>query len=477
MRRDRQIMGWLVVAAAVAFVVVYGRLSLSRHARFGTQVFDFGIFDQGLWLLSRFEEPFVTLRGLHLFADHSSYILVLLAPLYWIWADARLLLVFTVTVVAAGGPMLYFAALRERVRPLLAAAVAIAYLLHPAAGWNAWDNFHPEVMALPLLLGAYLLCHRSRVWWAVALLGVALLVKEDAALVVAPLGAYLAWRWRRPAAGITVVGMSVAMFLLNFLVLLPRFSPTGELLYVGRYAQFGDSMGGALWGMISRPDLVAGELATWDRAGYLAGMLLPLGLSLLAPEVLAVAAPITLANLLSRHGYQHEIQYHYTVYLLAVVAMAAVVGARRVQERVPQSGRGALAGGVVLTGLLGSLITGPWTIGGRFDPWVGASHQPEVVAAALDAIPDGVPVAADWFLAVHLAHREDVYMFPNPFLEMNWAASGVPLPSSDQVQWVAVLPGVANGSEQVGSAVAAVRRSGEFEVVADTESLLLLRRK
>ncbi len=137
---------------------------------------------------------------------------------------------FTVAVVAAGGPLLYVAALRERVQPLLAGAVAIGYLLHPAAGWNAWDNFHPEVMAIPLLLGAYLLYQRSRVWWAVALLVVALLVKEDAALVVAPLGAYLAWRWRRPAAGIAVVGMSAAVFLLNFLVLLPRFSPTGELL-------------------------------------------------------------------------------------------------------------------------------------------------------------------------------------------------------------------------------------------------------
>src|SRR4029450_4605686 len=47
---------------------------------------------QGVWLLSRFRDPFVTIRGLSLFGDHTSYILVLVAPLYWVWADPRRLL-------------------------------------------------------------------------------------------------------------------------------------------------------------------------------------------------------------------------------------------------------------------------------------------------------------------------------------------------------------------------------------------------
>jgi hypothetical protein len=51
-----------------------------------------GIFDQGVWLLSPLKDPFVTIRGLPLFGDHASYILVLVAPLYWLWPDPRLLL-------------------------------------------------------------------------------------------------------------------------------------------------------------------------------------------------------------------------------------------------------------------------------------------------------------------------------------------------------------------------------------------------
>jgi len=51
-----------------------------------------GIFDQGVWLRSRLKDPFVTIRGLPLFGDHASSILVLVAPLYWLWPDPRLLL-------------------------------------------------------------------------------------------------------------------------------------------------------------------------------------------------------------------------------------------------------------------------------------------------------------------------------------------------------------------------------------------------
>jgi hypothetical protein len=43
------------------------------HARSGTFGFDLGIFDQGVWLLSRFRDSFVTIRGLPLFGDHTSW--------------------------------------------------------------------------------------------------------------------------------------------------------------------------------------------------------------------------------------------------------------------------------------------------------------------------------------------------------------------------------------------------------------------
>ena len=73
----------------VLFAVMHLRLPVRRlHAhRFKAveqTAFDAGIFDQGVWLLSRFKSPFVTIMGLNLFGDHASYILLGFVPLYWI---------------------------------------------------------------------------------------------------------------------------------------------------------------------------------------------------------------------------------------------------------------------------------------------------------------------------------------------------------------------------------------------------------
>jgi uncharacterized membrane protein len=459
-------------------VLVFGALILLRQHRFGTQAFDFGIFDQGLWLLSRFETPYVTLRGLDLFADHSSYLAAPLAAVYRVWDDPRALLVLTVVVLALGAPRVYHAARGAGLRPARATALAGGYLLHPATQWQAWDNFHPEVLAIPLLLAAFVAAQRRRWWWAVGLAALVLLAKEDAALVVVPFGIYLGWRWRRRSEAVALVVAAVGAAFLNYLVLLPSLSPTGELLYTGRYDRFGDGLAGVAWGVLTKPGEVAGALGTWSQLEYLAAMLLPLVLCLLAPEVLALGAPITLANMLSNHHYQHEIRWHYSAYLVAVVALAAVVGTRRLVAHRPTLDGGKLAAAIVAAALAGSLVAGPWPIG-QPDPWRGWSRDPEATQRALELLPPDAVVSADWRVANHLAHRPRIYEFPAPFrLPLSaWAAPGIPLPDPAEVEWVAVLPELMDSSAEVAAEVARLRADPAFEVVVADDGLLLLHRR
>ena len=57
------------------------RLSMLRYDRFHTFGFDLGIYDQGIWLLSRAKDPFVTIRGLEFFGHHTNIALVVRAVL------------------------------------------------------------------------------------------------------------------------------------------------------------------------------------------------------------------------------------------------------------------------------------------------------------------------------------------------------------------------------------------------------------
>ncbi len=469
-RRDLQ---WrtLVWAGTALYGAIHTGLIVSRYHRFGLYTFDFGIFDQGLWLLSRFEDPFVTLRGLNLFADHSSYLMVLLSPLYWLWADSRLLMTLTVVAISSAAPLLYGIGRRIGVRPSLAALVALAFLLHPAVRWATWDNFHPEVLVLPLVLAATVFVLDRRPWWAVLLAGLALMAKEDAALLVVPFGLWAAYGRGERRAGLTIAGLGATVFTLNFQVLLPFFSPTDAVLYSGRYAEYGTGTFGIMIGALTNPGAVLDDLVRPETMSYLRDMVLLSPTSLAAPVVLAVGAPITVANALSSHVYQLDIRYHYTVYLLTALGLAAVFGARWLQARAtPVAFRAIVA--VVLVAAAAGLPLGP-----NRAAW-GGREDAARLEAALDLIGSDDAVAANSTVAVHLAHRRDVYRFPNPFRRLDYSTPEIPYdPPAAEVQWVVLDPARTANFAYAAETLDELRRSGDWTVVIDSDSAVLLRRR
>lgn len=467
----------VVWAVAVLFALWMLLLLISLHRRYGTQTFDMAIFDQGVWLLSRFEDPFVTIRGLNLFADHTSYILLLIAPLYWIVSDVHVLFVISVGALAAGAPLTYAIAKRSGLGNTLSVGMAFAYLLHPAVAWNVWDIFHPEVIAVPLLLAAYLFALNDRWRWVVVALVAALLVKEDAAVAVVPLAIFLAWRFKRAREGLGIAAFGSGLLAFNMFVVLPAFSPTGDLTNNWRYSQFGPGIGGALKGMLTKPGLLFSELFGSDRLTYYLQMLGPMPAALLAPEVLLVAVPITAANALSSHVHQYEIEFHYTVYGLAIVTIAAVSGIARLRKKLNLSS-GALAAVVLTIAVTSSVLIGPWPQFREFDPWVGSVHSDESRTAldqALAIIPGDAPVAADWFTVTHLAHRTDAYMLPNPFQNRFYGAGEPYAPNGEDVDWI-VAQRWALGDAQVDWVVNSLQSDPGWETVVDNDVVLVMKR-
>src|SRR2546426_10533354 len=92
----------VLVFMAVIWSTVFIRLCWLRQDRFGTFGFDLGIYDQGIWLMSRFKDPFVTVRGLELFGHHMNPVLLLFVPFYWMGAGPHFLAAAQVLVQAAG---------------------------------------------------------------------------------------------------------------------------------------------------------------------------------------------------------------------------------------------------------------------------------------------------------------------------------------------------------------------------------------
>src|SRR5262249_33872818 len=140
---------WVLGAMVVGWSVVFIVLGWLRQERFATFSFDLGIYDQGVWLLSRFHDPFVTVRGLELFGHHVNAILFLFVPFYWLGAGPLFLLSVQVVVQASGAIAIYLLA-RDRIHDRwLAVALAAVLLLNPPYHWLASEDFHPAAPASP----------------------------------------------------------------------------------------------------------------------------------------------------------------------------------------------------------------------------------------------------------------------------------------------------------------------------------------
>jgi uncharacterized membrane protein len=103
----------LLAAAIAAYAAGFGALSALRHEAFVTGRFDLGNMVHAVWSTAHGQPLRMTdLHGdqISRLAAHVDPILVLFAPLWWIWPSPHLLLVAQAIVVALGAVPLFLLA-------------------------------------------------------------------------------------------------------------------------------------------------------------------------------------------------------------------------------------------------------------------------------------------------------------------------------------------------------------------------------
>jgi uncharacterized membrane protein len=404
------------------FVATFAAATWTAHARFGTYGFDLGIYDQATWLLSRGRAPFVAIRGLDLFGQHAAYIMVLVAPLYRLWADPRLLLLLQVLFLALPAVVLYRVGGRHLGHPAAGLAVAVAYLAYPGVQWAISWQFHPEAIAAGLLALAVLAADRGRYRAMAVWLALAALCGEEVGLVVAGFGLLLVAGGRR-TVGWRTAGAGLGWFLLATYVLEPLHAGRVTRLFETDYGIAGT---GPLALLGALPTMAGHALQTGmanDGLFYLLLVFLPLlGLPLLAPRWLWPVAPALLLNLAAVQPEHHQLRFHYLATAAPLLAAGAVAGLARVRS----ARRPLLAPLLVLLVVVACFTS--WRYGPA--PWardpvaIPAGPTDQARRQALALVPEGAPVSAQYNLVPHLDHRVEVYEFPNPFRAVNWGLAG-----------------------------------------------------
>ncbi|MDA8282559.1 MAG: DUF2079 domain-containing protein [Actinomycetota bacterium] len=428
-------------ALVVAYFVWFTHLSVAVNDGYGTGGYDLGIFDQGVWLLSRFHAPFVTVMGRNLWGDHTNFVLLLAVPLYWIAPYAQTLLVLQAALIAGAAVPVYLLGRRLTDSTPIATLLTAAFLLNPALQYGNLEQFHPEcflVLAMSLAVYAAVVGN-GRLLAVGVVLG--LLVKEDTALLMVPLGVWVAarrnWRW-----GARIVVGALASMALDYLVVIRLL--LGDMGFYLNRLPFGGA-GGLVTTTLTHP------LRLWRyiRSGNQLWYLWQLGSSfgwvwLLAPEVALIGVLNFLENFISTFPYMQEIQYHYSLAIEPVLALGTVWAVSRL--RTPRR-RVFFAGVSFACALLCGTLWGlaPWSRQ-TYPHWSPSSPQVAAINAIRRDLPAGAVVSAYYNYVPHVDHRLRCYQWPTPFAAQYWGLyneEGKRLPFAGQVQYLflpTVLP-------------------------------------
>jgi uncharacterized membrane protein len=414
----------LLYFSVLVFVAGYSILVITAHLAMVSESTDLAQFDQLIWNSLRgriLENTFVPDAPNFLGKSFVPFLLAFV-PLYAVWNSPIVLLLAQPIALAAGAFPLYWFARKELGRAL-AFCIALAYLLSPAISFIIIIEFHEIVMATPLLAYAtFFLLRRN--WRALFVtLGVALLIKEEVAFIVAAFGAFLFLFQRRRALGFALAafGIAWAVVLLQWIIPFFRGAESGGFYYFGsgwiagggaRYGYLGSSLGQVITTIFTRPDLVLANMLTPSKIQFLFNLLVPLlFLPALGAEILLLAAPTLGYSMLSTYGWQTSIQTLYPAPMLQFWFFAATLGLRRVLARRDSFASRASWGAMLLTATLANyLLYAPAPLARFFQPPRYIVSERSLLGKSLaNAIPPDAIVITQTELLAHVSQRARVY--------------------------------------------------------------------
>lgn len=218
----------------ILFTIAGIMVSVNRFWQYEVFYYDFGIFDQAIWNISRFRAPIIdhlAVSGKWIFADHFSPSIFFLSPLYWITDKSEILLAAQAIIVGLSGVILYNIGKHVLKNKLLALGILVCYLFFLGLQNAVISDFHEiAVMTLPLTLTFWAIVHNKiRLYFLFFL--ITLGFKESTFLLGVGIGIiifFLRKEWTK--IGFITIVLSLIWGFASIKIIIPYFS-NGFYLY------------------------------------------------------------------------------------------------------------------------------------------------------------------------------------------------------------------------------------------------------
>ena len=401
----------VVLLLSAAYAAFSFRQAHLRLANFLYYDFDLAIANQICANLLRGSID-CSIRGGPFLGDHFRPIFFLILPAYALYPSPLLLLFLQSLALAGAAVPLYFIG-RRLISAWWGAFFALLYLIYPATGYVNSFEFHPVALATFFLATACYGWVKERLWVYYLFSGLAILCREEMALVILFFGLYGLLKRRRWTWSVLPMAAGGAWFVLCVGVLIPYFKG-GSFEYSALLSGFGSTPGSALAKMLTDPAGVARYLLQPPKPRTILQLLYPLlFLPLLSPLALLPALPIVLINFLSSYTMAWTLYFHYAAAVIPFVFLASILAAKRVLARFT----GRFFGITLAAALLAAAVLSNWCIGPPVSALRGFFIQAERPRNAplwrdiVDSLEGEEGIVATFRFLPALSSRRSVYPF------------------------------------------------------------------
>ncbi|MCA1669947.1 MAG: DUF2079 domain-containing protein [Thermomicrobia bacterium] len=456
--------------------------------------FDPLVYEQPLWntLHGHIAEQSALSYTTSAFGQDLFLFHFVLLPLYAL-KETTATLLFLQTVGAAFGALAVYLIARDalprtRIVPFLFGALLLSYV--PMQNVNLYE-VQPRLFAATFLLFAYWCMTRGYAigFWVCIVL--AIINRNDTALVVAALGLYGILTRRRASFSWAPMLFGAVYWLLAVFVIIPAIAGGAQFSYLQNYDWLGATAGDIVKTIVTHPLFVGRTVFGPDRWEYPVSLLFALAfVPLLAPRPLLMALPPFLINIFAgdHYRYQRDIFHQYSalitpwLFVAAILAVAALADGThplyglvpRVKHRLERIPAAAISGGLVIVMLALSAFQFAYTKPDKLASWaeqggrLSQADKNRVASADLliAMIPQDAPLAVTSLLATRVPLRRDLYEFPgnefyNPAL-------------IDRAQYVLGDRRRDNGTE--GAALDKLTANGQWQLIKRQGDFELLHR-
>lgn len=435
---------FIVIGVTIAYASFFSVYSTRIYYRLGSRAFDLGIENNLIWNASTFSAPLFKSSPLggptavHT-GYHQTFFSYIIAIPYRLWPDPRALLIFQSMMIGASAIPL-FIWLRRRLDVWISGVVAVGYLLYPAVhGPNLFD-FHYQPLGPVLIWTALLFLERGK--WIPGIFFALLTwsLREDMTLMLAIMGGFLVLSRQQPVAGIIIGAVAMTVFVVQKLIIMPKFLHNGGEAFIHQYAGLlapGDKgFSGVIKTAILNPAFTLKSLLEQGKLSYVLQIFVPL---LFLPLRRAMGwwfcLPGFFFTLLSTDYWPLIwIGFQYSVYWSMFVFLA--IG-WTLSHMAPRKRLAALAGFAL------AMSATSWEFGAWLQPENGRGswdyHRFKLTAedhkkheqayALIEMIPKDAKVAASEFINPHVSSRANAYsmrgsLYDAEYLLLHLAAMG-----------------------------------------------------